>query len=109
MNPAVTLGGRPHRKVTDKDPRLTPSTLLLARGAAPGRWTRPGASGRQAGDGVLAPRPGLRGPLPSTSAPARPSCPGDRLGWPEGTRHAWRAPAASPALWASPSSSRAAA
>lgn len=42
------------------------------------------ARGHNAGDGALAPRPGLRKPVSSTAAPARPSCPGGRLGWPAG-------------------------
>ena len=78
--------------ITHEDALAAPHTLALLCGAAP--LVRPSphpwaagptlASGRHRDDGALAPRTGLRQPVPSTAAPARPSFHRDRPGWPAG-------------------------
>lgn len=78
--------------ITHEDALAAPHTLALLCGAAP--LVRPPphpwaagptlASGRHRDDGALAPRTGLRQPVPSTAAPARPSFHRDRPGWPAG-------------------------
>lgn len=78
--------------IAHKDAPAPPRTLALPCGAAP--LVRPPprlwaagpalAGGRHRGDGALAPRPGLRRPVPSTAAPAHPGFHGNRPGWPTG-------------------------
>ena len=78
--------------IAHKDAPAPPGTLALPCGAAPPvrpppcLWAaRPALDGgRHRGDRALAPHPGLRRPVPSTAAPARPSFHGDRPGWPTG-------------------------
>lgn len=76
--------------IDHEDTLAAPHTLALLCGAAPPVRPPPSpwaagpalASGRHQSDGALVPRPGLRRPVPSTTAPAWPSFHRDSSGWP---------------------------